>query len=176
MTYTPQQFLALCDTALSPLGLSNDGANYLLLGTCSEESSMGANRRQFNCTGLVGAFGIMGIQLNALALVRHYLDHHNPNLLAAVEKLYQEDVVSDNGIHTYTPTSVELDCANLQYNDPYAVAIARCLYYSIQVPLPDFDDIEAQAGYWKRWYNRSPNGGTTDDFIHNYNTLVAPYL
>ena len=56
---------------------------------------------------------------------------------------------------------------NLTYN----CAIARCLYRSIYVPLPDPEDVEGMAAYHVRWYN---NGGkaTVEHSVERYNTLV----
>ncbi len=56
----------------------------------------------------------------------------------------------------------------LIYNLRYAVMMCRVHYLRRPEPLPDADDIEGLAHYWKQWYNTALGAGTTDEFIRNY--------
>ena len=50
----------------------------------------------------------------------------------------------------------------------YAVAMCRIHYYRRPEPLPDADDLNGLANYWKKFYNTPLGAGTVDEFIGNY--------
>ena len=45
------------------------------------------------------------------------------------------------------------------------VAFCRLKYRRDKNPIPSWDDLEAQAGYWKRVYNSARGRGTVEHFI-----------
>lgn len=47
----------------------------------------------------------------------------------------------------------------------YAAAMCRIFYLRISAPLPQADDLEGLAQYWKRYYNTKYGAGTVDGFI-----------
>ncbi|MDB4725963.1 hypothetical protein OAF54_00910 [bacterium] len=59
------------------------------------------------------------------------------------------------------PTAFE----HLAGNNFYACAMARLKYWRVKPPLPDADDLEGLANYWKYSYNTSQGKGTVEDFM-----------
>ena len=58
-----------------------------------------------------------------------------------------------------------LDPAGLLHTCPmYAAAICRGFFLHVPEPLPDFEDLEAIARYWKKYYNTPAGAGTVDGF------------
>lgn len=53
----------------------------------------------------------------------------------------------------------------LATNMAYAVAMARIKYYRSKTPMPAFDDLIAQANFWKETYNTEHGAGTVSQFI-----------
>jgi hypothetical protein len=60
----------------------------------------------------------------------------------------------------------------LATNLAYASAIARLVYLRAPDPLPQVDDVEGLARYWKRFYNTSAGKGTEAQFILHYRQFV----
>jgi len=56
----------------------------------------------------------------------------------------------------------------LKGNLYYAVAMCRVHYYRVSEALPEENDIEGMARYWKKYYNTPLGAGTEEEFIHNY--------
>jgi hypothetical protein len=50
--------------------------------------------------------------------------------------------------------------------------MARLVYLRAPSPLPQDDDIEALAAYWKKYYNTDLGAGKVQDFIKHYSTLA----
>lgn len=57
----------------------------------------------------------------------------------------------------------------LTTNLAYATSIARLIYYRQPEALPEAEDIEGLARYWKQYYNTPLGKGRKEDFINNYN-------
>lgn len=53
-------------------------------------------------------------------------------------------------------------------NVSFAVAMCRVHYLRVKAPLPDADDIEALARYWKKYYNTELGKGTPAEFVRNF--------
>jgi hypothetical protein len=56
----------------------------------------------------------------------------------------------------------------LVYDLKYATIMCRLHYYRKSEPLPDADDVEGLARYWKIWYNSVKGKGTVAEFVKNY--------
>jgi hypothetical protein len=56
----------------------------------------------------------------------------------------------------------------LEHNDNYATAIARLCYRRVAEPLPAFGDLDAMAGYWKRYYNTGHGKGSPRQFLSDW--------
>lgn len=53
-------------------------------------------------------------------------------------------------------------------NVNYAAAMARIHYLRVPEPLPDANDVEGLAAYWKEHYNTALGAGSVQDFVNNY--------
>lgn len=61
----------------------------------------------------------------------------------------------------------------LIWNFAYATAMCRVHYLRVPYPLPDADDIEGLAAYWKRHYNTELGRGTAEEFARHYEAHVV---
>jgi len=59
-----------------------------------------------------------------------------------------------------TPTPFEQLASNLRY----AIAMCRLKYWRAKEPMPDGDDLEELANYWKDHYNTHKGKGTVGEF------------
>lgn len=59
-------------------------------------------------------------------------------------------------------------------NLQYACAMARLKYWRVPAPLPGAWDIQAQAEYWKRWYNTNPDHYESD--INRFINMAQDFL
>lgn len=50
-------------------------------------------------------------------------------------------------------------------NNFYSCAMARIKYYRVKEALPDADDLDGLAKYWKLYYNTPLGAGTVEDFM-----------
>ena len=72
------------------------------------------------------------------------------------------------GSVSIAPTTV-LSKEHLQYDLPFQIALARVHYYTrSRLRLPDEQDIEAQASYWKECYNTKKGRGKPEQFIQSW--------
>tara|TARA_R100001129_G_scaffold182438_1_gene163077 strand:- start:2926 stop:3408 length:483 start_codon:yes stop_codon:yes gene_type:complete len=62
----------------------------------------------------------------------------------------------------YTPNNIEY---SLLSNISVGAAFCRIKYLRDRKPIPSWDDVEAQAAYWKRVYNTELGKGTIEHFI-----------
>jgi len=61
----------------------------------------------------------------------------------------------------------------LQWNLRLATQFARLHYFRVQERLPDYDDIWAQAAYWKKHYNTSRGKGTVEKYLTIWDRYVG---
>lgn len=55
-----------------------------------------------------------------------------------------------------------------------ATAVCRALYFRVPRALPDADDIDGLAGYWKQYYNTVLGAGRPEQWVAAYQRHVAP--
>lgn len=67
----------------------------------------------------------------------------------------------------------EPNAQRLIYDLRYNVMMCRLHYYRKKEKLPEVDDIQGIARYWKTHYNTEKGKGTTDKFIADFNHYVA---
>ena len=56
----------------------------------------------------------------------------------------------------------------LIWNLYYAAAMCRVHYYRVSEALPEQGDIEAQAVYYKKYYNTIAGAGTEQEYLKNW--------
>ena len=56
----------------------------------------------------------------------------------------------------------------MTYDLEYATAMARIFYWTKPDPLPDADDIEGLAAYWKQHWNTPSGKGSKKEFMENF--------
>ena len=127
----------------------------LLLGTAATESKMGLWLRQL---GGGPALGLFQIEPETEADVwKNYL-LYRPELARVVR-----------GWKTFTTEEME-------WNHAYSCAIARLIYRRAPEKLPPAGDTEAQARYWKRFFNTPLGKGTPEKYIRDWRELVEGKL
>jgi len=138
---------------LKDFDLYSRSATNLLLGTMAQESKMGTYIHQIGGPAL----GVYQMEPST------NLDIHG-NFLAYNQEIntrLKELCIPSLDIHQ-----------NLMYNLGYATIMTRLHYYRVAEALPDADDIEGLALYWKKYYNTEIGKGTTKEFIRNYERYV----
>jgi hypothetical protein len=55
----------------------------------------------------------------------------------------------------------------------YATVMARVHYWRVSEQLPTADDVLGLGRYWKQYYNTLKGGGTVEEFVRNYQLLIA---
>lgn len=141
---------------LKYLDLYSESAANLLLGTAAQESHMGTYLKQVNGPAL----GIYQIEPATHEDVLKNFLYYRPELYKKVGALC-------SAADFYGDRRQDLIC-NLRY----ATAIARCIYARFQEKLPEADDVEGLAKYWKRYYNTEKGKGTVEEFKVNYEKFV----
>jgi len=136
--------------ALQAIGLWSPAAEELLLGTVLQESGGGHFLHQLGSGPAVGICQMEpathdDIWANFLA--------HQPALAEMVTRLT-------------LPGLSRLQ--QLGGNLYYAVAMARLLYHRIPAPLPAAGDLNAQAAYYKRYYNTAGGAASTTQYVANW--------
>ena len=132
-----------------PACYHGDNVNILMFGTIAQESHLGKYRKQINGEAL----GIPQIE-------RPTFGH----VFKRYEKL----------IRSIFPELIEINFEMLETNDKLAIVVARLKYWTIPVFIPAADDLEGIANYWKKYYNTAKGKGTVEQFLKNYELLVAP--
>jgi hypothetical protein len=146
------QLRGLITDVLKEADLYSRSAVELLMLTAAVESKLGTYIEQI--TG--PALGIFQMEPNTEGDIwEHYLDY-KPGLA---------DIVKGFSGNFINP---ELD---LKANLTYQIIMARIHYLRIPEPLPDADDVEGLARYWKKYYNTHLGKGTVEKAIKSYKEL-----
>lgn len=135
---------------LAKIGLYSDAAVNLLLGTCAQESQMGTYLKQINGPAL----GIYQCEPDTHDDIWDNYLKYKPELSA---KVYSIDAREETHLIT---------------NLAYATAIARIHYLRAPDALPEANDIESMAHYYKNYYNTANGAATIEQFIVNYKRYV----
>ena len=147
MAFDKNQFRELIEDVLREADLYSESAVELLMLTCAVESNFGTYIEQI--TG--PALGVFQMEPNT------HNDIWDNYLKYKTELAYSVDRQS-------------IDClsAGLRTNLAYAIIMARVHYLRVPVPLPEADDVEGLADYWKRYYNTRLGKGTREKAITKY--------
>lgn len=135
------------------ISLWSPAAEQLMLGTAAVESGMGEYLHQIKGPAL----GVMQMEpATHNDIINNYLMYR---------QLLWRDVVQVCGVDG-------VRVGNLTTNLSYAVAMARIHYLRVPDPLPEPDDLEALAKYWKDHYNTHLGKGTVEKFLSAYRGIV----
>ena len=158
----PSQFrsLVVVDTLIK-MGMWSQASENLLVGTALVES----NLTYIKQLGGGPAVGFFQMEPNtAIDIANRYMTHR--------EQLGDRFARAVNVI-----SSTSIDWGNVNGHDlvtklicdmRFACAMARLRYWMVSAPLPDADDIEGLAQYWKDHYNTAQGAGKVSDFIEKY--------
>ena len=153
--FDPKQFSQLIHDTLADLdpALCSRSAVNLLLGTAAQESLFGTYLKQIKGPAL----GVFQMEpMTEIDIWDHYLAYR-PHL--------KNMVVKTTGVK-------HPDDYHLRGNLLYQIAMARVHYFRVPEPLPDADDVQALAEYWKRFYNTHLGLGNAREFVKNYRWYV----
>lgn len=132
---------------------SSPAAINLLLGTAAVESALGEDLVQ---DGNGPARGLFQMEADT---ERWLLDGY------LARRIVMRQAVTD--------LTVPLPDYELTGNLFYATALARVLYWTKPEPLPEADDVEGLAAYWKQHYNTPGGHGTVAKFCLDYRRMVV---
>ena len=152
--------------ALHYLNLWSEAAEDLLLGTAAVETGMGYRLKQVKGPAL----GIYQMEpATHLDLWLHWLvpSPRRRGLREALLGLVSFHVREKLRLEGYSVLHEEMVVSLA-----YATAMARCFYLRVPWPLPKAGDIQAQACYWKHWWNSERGKGTVDGYVRAYQRLV----
>jgi len=140
---------------ITHLNMWSASAENLLLGTAAQESHMGTYLRQWDAGPARGIYQIEPDTHDDIW--RNYLKFRKA-LKAKVTSMRAE-------------WSTPID--QLMTNLAYTTAMARLVYRRVPTALPEENDIEGLAGYWKEHYNTSKGKGTEEEFVENYKRFIS---
>lgn len=145
MAYNRPQFETLIVRTLVDIKAFSRPAVVLLLGTAAVESDFGTYLWQKGRGPAQGAFQMEPATFHDIVARRN---GRYPELL------------------TYQPEE-------MAWNLRLAIIMARLKYLDCPAALPDADDIEAQAAYWKQWYNSPLGAGKPEHYIEKFKQFVG---
>ena len=144
---------SIIEPALSAIGLWSPAAGELLLGTAAQESGL-RNIRQVDGPAL-GLFQMEPATHDDCW--RNFLVHR-PTLSARIRALIP---------------GLTAGSALMETSDVYACAMARIKYLRVPEILPPEHDLEAQADYYKRWYNTVEGAATAAEYVAKYQAAMG---
>jgi len=148
------QLRSLITKVLKEANLYSESAVELLMLTAAVESKLGTYIKQLGGGPALGIF-----QMEPLT----EQDIHG-HFLAYREGL--EDIV--DSFSTMQPDELE-------WNLAYQILMARLHYLRVPEPLPDKDDVEGLAKYWKKYYNTNLGKGTVEKAVRAYRSCCLEY-
>ena len=137
--------------SLQAIGLYSLPAEQLLLGTAVQESRLTYLK-----------------QLNGPALGIYQMEPNTYNDIWDNYLKYNSSLATKIGFHTLDKTDVN----ELVINLDYATIMCRLQYYRQSEKLPEKNDIEGFAMYWKKYYNTEKGKGTIPEFYNHYKEYV----
>ncbi len=146
------QLRDLITRVLQEAGLYSDSAVELLMLTAATESKLGYYIKQ-----------IRGPALGIFQMEPRTHDDIWKNYLQ-----YKKSIGEHFGAANWRNFLRQAE--KLEYNLKYSILMARVHYLRVPDPLPDADDVEGLAAYWKDHYNTYLGAGTVEKAIAAYNT------
>lgn len=137
--------------ALQHIGLYSKAAENLIMGTGAQESHLEYLKQ------IKGpAIGLFQMEPNTYNDIWDNYLKYKPELANNLRSLA--------GVKPGNVPHVNMMIGNLYY----AAAMCRVYYLRIKAALPDADDVEGMAAYWKKYYNTHLGKGTEEQFVKNY--------
>ncbi|MGB0978113.1 MAG: hypothetical protein ACPGVV_01895, partial [Croceimicrobium sp.] len=156
--YVKQLRLDIIRPTLKLVNLWSLSAENLLLGTAAQESDLA----YYIVQNPIGpALGIYQMEPNTLQdLYRNFIPRH-PEWHRFV---YQDRNVLED-CEERNPTDLIWDLR-------FATVMTRLHYWRVPEPLPDANNVEKLATYWKKYYNTALGKGKPSEFIRNYKHYI----
>jgi len=154
MGINKNQLEQLIINTLMEIKLCSPSAVNLLLGTAAQESHMGKYIKQ-----------LQGPAVGIFQMEPATHDDIWDNYLKYISRS------TINNIYNSAKTDFS-DSDMLEYNLKYAIIMCRLHYRRVKERLPKYDDLNALAQYWKKYYNTWMGKGTTEQFINNFERFV----
>ena len=149
---------------LQRLDLWSESAEKLLLGTIAHESAGGEYLHQIGGPAL----GIYQIEPPTHQDVWENFLRYRSGLMLKIQDLIPP------GHRKRTHGGWVCGSDSLLITDlTYATAIARVIYLRAPLRLPEPDDMQGLADYWKKYYNTPLGKGTTEKWLADYATHVG---
>lgn len=149
MINLPQFIEFVIQPTLAHLELGGRAAEELLLGTAIQESRV----HYLHQVGGGPAQGVFQMEPATHADIWQNYLAYKPDLAKKV-----------NELSLLGPGDIPQMTGNMYY----AAAMCRVHYRRVPKALPEAGDLEAQADYWKEFYNTFLGAGTVDEYIENY--------
>jgi hypothetical protein len=152
-----KQFLELIiKPALDHLGANSKAAEELLLGTALQESRLTYIKQLGNGPAL----GVFQMEPATHDDIWNNFLKFKSDLRTKVSILASTANFKNGAVHS----------SELIWNLKYAAAMCRVHYLRVPEKLPAAGDIQAQAQYWKKYYNTHLGRGTAVEYMHNWRT------
>lgn len=156
LMFEPEQFRQYIRMVLTRFELitsrdwvNNEDVVELLMLTAAQESHLGRYLMQIRGP----ARGVFQIEPRTLEdLIQNYLAYRD-DLAAAIRAVHGKGMDSE---------------INLTGNLAFQICVARLIYRRAPAALPDKDDVESMAKYWKKYWNTELGKGTVEEAIDNY--------
>lgn len=132
-----------------------DAAEELLLGTAIQESGNFRYRKQMN---------------NGPALSFYQMEPKTHNDIWDNYLKYRQSLADKVTSFLSSPTANRID--ELLNNDKYATAMVRIHYLRVPEKIPSQGDLDAQAKYWKRYYNTPLGKGLPREYKEKWNRYI----
>ena len=148
------QMKGLIVKILTDLDMMSDSAVTLLLGTAAQESHLQYIKQIHG-----PALGLFQMEPETEHDIwNNYLVYH-PKIIDTIGKI--------TGHYQPGPW--------LEWDLAYQIIMARLHYRRVKDPLPEANDIDGVANYWKIHYNTPLGAGTVTQFKNNFNLFVKRY-
>ena len=149
-------------------GFWSQSAENLLVGTAIQESGL----RNLMQRGGGPAIGLFQMEPTTFKDIWNYLYRKGSS-----DEAFTDTCMYFQQHHTNVNEADEQDFLEkpwmeMAWNLRFATVMARVHYWRVSSPLPDADDVEGLARYWKLYYNTPLGHGTVEQFVENYRTYA----
>lgn len=145
----------ILDLVITPtnkaLGLWSLSADKIVLCTFQTESQFDAVRQDLGPHRYGAGYGLGQMEKATFDSHVKHMEERNPDLKKMIMEICNFDEFP--GVETLT------------WHDRFAVCMTRYHYKRVPELLPDANDLEGMARYWKKHYNTSKGAGTVEKFI-----------